>query len=553
MGHSLEIEGDDAPTLLGSIRGAVDSTGDSSQTTGSAAANVVGESQADFGPASVPRRSTFYAEQRHRRRENWRLSAVCLVIAIIVGFMLSAILSPLLLAMVVCVLKTANHFGCPPSICAEATHRIDLLARHAIQFYVSLIDAGHGAGAVMRPQKISNGQSAFDGLLPLIPGMVAIALSWLVLRAIQFGAGMVDLIAAVGARPTRPDNLQERRLANIVEEIALAAGIPTPRVMIIDAVDANAVAVGMSDRSASVLVTSGLVDVLNREETEAVVAHAVASIVNGDLTVMQSLIAMFQSFGLAHAILDLPVRLSAWRAFGSFCRTIMDRHLSPASRLDALKGIEGSLFRGTFPVTPTGILLLPFTYVMAFQKMILMIWINLIFCWPLGLLWRTRRYLADSSAVALTRNPDALASALRRLGTSAGVPRGGENRAYLFVCEPHRQIGDTVQSSASDDLWNPNAMPFSLNPPIERRLRRLVALGAAESWLPPRRTPHLREVVRNLSLASALKALVLVVAFIVVGTMGSLFGVLGVFAFTYLTTGMSLLLGFGLLNLVLRM
>ena len=514
---------------------------------------VAGASANGVRRIRVPPRSSFYAEQSRRRRATWRLSFVCVVITALLGLVLSTILSPLLLAIAVGTLKAAGHLGCPPSLCAAATQEVDRWVHQQIGIFLSVLD--NWPRAATRSQKLVLVGDFAAGCTLLLPGIAAMMLAWAALRAVQVKAGMLDLIATLGARPIRPNDTQEHRLANIVEEISLAAGIPTPRLMLIDTSVANAVAVGRSYDTAVVIVTRGLLEGLDRDQTEAVVAHVVASIVNGDLIVMQSLVALFQSFGLFHTFLDLPLRLAAWSALGRFCRAFTDPSLSPLSRLLALQGIEDSLEIDE-AFTPMMILLLPLNLVMMFQKFVLFLWTTFIVGWPLALLWRARRYLADASAVALTRNPEALASALRQLAPSADIPAGGERRAYLFLCGPNRAGG---RSGNLHDISAMHVSPLALHPPLDSRLRRLVALGSSAAYLPAawlRPWPQVAKSMnaRNvLKLIAALPLILLVIAILLLGLLAAM-GLLGAIIFlTQLTTMLSFMLGFALLALVLRL
>ena len=72
-------------------------------------------------------------------------------------------------------------------------------------------------------------------------------------------------------------------------------------------------------------------------------------------------------------------------------------------------------------------------------RLVLLLWCLLILKWPLPLLWRARRYLPDSSAVQLTLDPNALATALSLLAPHAEIPIGGERRSYLFMCGTERK------------------------------------------------------------------------------------------------------------------
>ena len=102
---------------------------------------------------------------------------------------------------------------------------------------------------------------------------------------------------------------------------------------------------------------------------------------------------------------------------------------------DAMEEINRTLSEGRFATLRMALMfpLIPLMLVVVMQKFIIQIWTLFFLNWPLAALWRTRRYLADSTAVQLTRNPEALRSALLRLAESGTVLAGGEARDYLFV------------------------------------------------------------------------------------------------------------------------
>ena len=149
-----------------------------------------------------------------------------------------------------------------------------------------------------------------------VPALIAACLVWIVLRRISLRGEGSDLIARLRARPPNLHDREERQLANIVAEMAIAAGLPAPALLLIDLPDINAAAVGGSRGQASVLVTRGLLDQLDRDETSGVVAHLIASIGAGDIRLTHGILAVFQTFGFFVTFLDLPFRWSAWRALG---------------------------------------------------------------------------------------------------------------------------------------------------------------------------------------------------------------------------------------------
>src|SRR5690554_2360032 len=121
---------------------------------------------------------------------------------------------------------------------------------------------------------------SFVGGVPLasVLALVGMTLAFLVARA--FGDAVV--LASLGARPLDPSNLEHKQLQNIVHEMAVASGLPLPRVMVIDDPAPNALATGRDPERATIAVTSGLLEKLDRAQTQGVVAHEMAHIGNRD-------------------------------------------------------------------------------------------------------------------------------------------------------------------------------------------------------------------------------------------------------------------------------
>jgi Zn-dependent protease with chaperone function len=251
--------------------------------------------------------------------------------------------------------------------------------------------------------------------------------------------------------------------------------------MIVDSPVVNAVVAGSSHEAAVIVVTRGLLDQLDRAQVQAVVAHCIGSIGNGDLGVMQSLLATLHTLAFFHTLLDFPFSRSARRALAAYMTAIFAPKPSPAKVWEASQAIE-AVFDGEKDEAPTLVMipLLPLRVLILLQRLVLVIWSGMVLGWPLALLWRARRYLADSTAVQLTRNADALALGLQKLAAHAGVPAGGESRDYLFVHGVEHKSG----------LFERTGTFMSMHPSVERRLKRLRAMGAAlASGDPPRRWP----------------------------------------------------------------
>jgi len=315
-----------------------------------------------------------------------------------------------------------------------------------------------------------------------LPTLIAAACTWLTIRRGLSRAGMLDLALAMNARAPLPADASERQLLNVTDEMALATGLPAPRVMVVDSPVVNAVTAGVSHEAAVIIVTRGLLDQLDRDQVQTVIAHCIGSIGNGDLGVMQSMLATLHTLALFHAMLDVLFSRLARRALAGYTAAIIARKPSPAKVSEASRRLEAVIYDSAADEAPTLVTmpLLPLRVLILFQRLALMIWTGMVLGFPLALLWRARRYLADSTAVQLTRNADALALALRTFAAQAGVPEGGESRDYLFVHGIERKSGVFERSGTF----------MSMHPSIERRLKRLRAMGAVQaSGDPPRRWP----------------------------------------------------------------
>jgi Zn-dependent protease with chaperone function len=430
---------------------------------------------------------SFFDEQKRRRAQTWRLSLVCFLIALALGLAMSTLLGPVALAIVGGLLKLAVSLGCV-NLCRDVAHGIGSYARDGLRLLMILADQHPKAG--MPADKLVIVRGLVEAVVVLLPPMIAAALAWLVIRRSLSRIGMPDLIEITGTRVPALDDYKERQLLNVAEEMALAAGLPTPRVVIADSTVVNAMVAGASDEAATVLVTQALLDHLNRDQVQAVMAHCIGSISNGDLRIMLSLIASLQTLALSQTILDLPLRWSAWRALGGFLRAVLAPQISPTRLREATDRIEQSFNAESIePSNPLAWPLLPLQILSLLQRILLTLWCSLLLNWPLALLCRARRYLADGTAVQLTRNPDALAASLSQFATHAGVPAGGEDRDYLFMC-----------GSGKSKVFDRYGFSLSMHPPLDRRLKRLQAMGASRADEEPNRPSRLRRVVFDCAL-----------------------------------------------------
>jgi len=243
--------------------------------------------------------------------------------------------------------------------------------------------------------------------------------------------GAATVLSSSSAQPISPDDPGARQLRNIVEEMTIASGLPMPQLYVIPDPDPNAFATGKDPDHACIAVTQGLLDKLNREELQAVVAHEMSHVRNYDTRMMTVVAA------LAGAVMLLS-------EFG--LRTM---RFGGGGRKRDRSGL------GAF---------------------VLVLWLVAMVLAPLVLrllsmaVSRQREYLADSSGAELTRNPLALASALEKIDSAVEPTRSiKKGTGHLCIADP---LGRNVNSKegALADL-------FATHPPIHKRIMLLKAMA----------------------------------------------------------------------------
>ena len=399
------------------------------------------------GPAD---RTSFFSEQAPHRRATWRLSAATVLVVILAGLPLSLVVTPLVFLAVILVAKAISLVGLLPASVPEA-FRFVAWTIGRLMDVIEVIDKGP-----IPPLMVL--QAGMGVVSLLLPGVLVMLAIWLLLRRLFSGAGVGGLVIGLGAREPILSDLEERQLVNVVEEMAIAAGLPAPRVMLLDGQIANAAVVGSSPQDAVLVVSRRLLDEMDRDETQGVLAHLVASIGNGDLGIALSMVTVFRTFGLVNILLDAPISSSAratlWRLIGVLrgrAGREADVRTGEAARLlgsrvsmvemedvDLVLGSDEQKARA-----PRGIMglllkvrifaLFPIWAAAGMAKTALMVMIMALLSPMLAWTWRTRRYLADATAVQLTRNPDGIARGLQGLLARGGGIRGGAWADHLFV------------------------------------------------------------------------------------------------------------------------
>ena len=230
-------------------------------------------------------------------------------------------------------------------------------------------------------------------------------------------------LATVGAKVTKREDYPE--LYRIVENLCIAAGLPQPRIYVIDDESPNAFATGRDPKRAALAVTTGLLKKLNKVELEGVVSHELAHIGNYDIRLMTIVVVLV---GVIALLADWGMRMAFWGG--------------------------GGRGRNSGYVTLVALAL----WILApLSATLVQLAIS-----------RRREYLADATGALVTRYPEGLAAALEKIAAEAPTRRL-RNRAlsHLFIADPYK--GDKKEPKRPSRL----AVLFSTHPPIPERARRL--------------------------------------------------------------------------------
>lgn len=254
---------------------------------------------------------------------------------------------------------------------------------------------------------------AILGIIPLVMAFVGV---WFVV-AWLFHTRMISLMSGSRyvTRRERPD------LYNLLENLCIAQGVPMPDLYIIDDAARNAFASGINDKTYAITLTSGLINGLEKDEIEAVLAHELAHIRNNDARLLITSIIFCGLFGFMAQLL--------WRLF---------RH-------------GGRFVAGERKGGPLLALLL---------TSIVILWLGYFFTlWSRFALSRTREFDADAMAVEMTKNPDAMMRALLRIKGFGRIRDLPDDISLMCIDSQHRFFG-----------------MFRTHPPIHKRLEVLSRL-----------------------------------------------------------------------------
>ena len=256
-----------------------------------------------------------------------------------------------------------------------------------------------------------------DYSLGLIAGVIIV----LFLLLFAWVGGESVIMAVNGAEEISKEDCP--KLFNVVEEMALAAGVPMPKVYIIHTDCPNAFATGPNPENAAVAITTGLYEKLTRDELQGVIAHEMAHIRNYDIR--YSMLMAVLAGGIV-MLSEIFLRAS----FFSSSRRRDDRD----GNLQLIFMVVGIVFAILSPIL-TALIQMAMS--------------------------RQREYLADASAVEFTRNPDGLANALAKLAADTEPMEYSKTSESMYIVSPALNLRGGMDSL------------FSTHPPIEERIKRL--------------------------------------------------------------------------------
>lgn len=263
-------------------------------------------------------------------------------------------------------------------------------------------------------------QPATDALKTTVSVAIPTMIACFIWLGISWAFGDTMMLNSAHAHEIHDDNPKNKEIFRAVENVALAAGLPTPRVYIIDDDSMNAFATGRSPRDASVALTRGIINRLNKNELQGVIAHEMAHIGNRDIRLDMMLIT---GVGVTVFVADIVWRL------------ILSGGVRSSDNDNNRGGAVGVLF----------MVWLAFMVFNFFVTPLLRMAIS-----------RNREYAADATGAQITRNPRALADALRKITTDSRIECLDKTKSMAAVCiaepgAPREFLGNLMSTHPSTE------------------------------------------------------------------------------------------------------
>jgi heat shock protein HtpX len=259
---------------------------------------------------------------------------------------------------------------------------------------------------------------------------LAIGILWASI-AVFFGRRL--MLFSVNAKEISPLDSEYSVLTNVVQEMSIAAGITPPKTYIVETDALNAFATGMRPNNAAIAITRGLLQQLNRDELQGVMAHEIGHVINYDIR-YQTLVSII--VGLIIFLSDMAMRMV-------FHSTVHNSRHRRSNNNNNNNGNNAAII--------VGLILIAFSIIAPIAALMLQMAVS-----------RQREYMADATSVKLTRAPLGLISALEKLAENAkpfpGVSKANQN---LFIVNPFKNVAKLKSSL------------FATHPAISDRIMRL--------------------------------------------------------------------------------
>jgi heat shock protein HtpX len=289
------------------------------------------------------------------------------------------------------------------------------------------------AGALLAEVIIDSDRSAADflmaasrDLITAFPYATGAAVLWIVI-AYFFHQSIVDAVTG-GEDVTRQ---QQPRLYNLLENLCISRGIPMPKLKTMQSDALNAFATGLNRRQYAVTVTTGLLKALNDQEVEAVLGHELTHIRNGDVQMMVIAVIIAGAVGFFAELFFRTFTNFGWRTGGRSSWSSSSQSSSSSSDSDRKGGGAAVV------VVILAVALIALAWLLS-QLVRLA-------------LSRSREILADAGSVELTKNPDAMISALRKIENRGELPGATSAVMELCVDNPREGFADLFATHPSVD------------------------------------------------------------------------------------------------------
>jgi heat shock protein HtpX len=311
-----------------------------------------------------------------------------------------------------------------------------------VGFILFFMWVGFGGDIALYLLTSEAGPGAYHHVVPFIGLITTVGAGAICWYSWRYGAEKI--LWSTGAwELIEPATAEQKQLVNVVEEMAIASGIPRPKIWIVPDDDPNAFATGRDAATASIAVTEGLLGKLSRDELQGVIAHEMAHVRNLDVRLMTLLAGMVGAIALMS--------------------DGMGRMLRGGVRVRGASYSGSRRSSGKSGSNPLGLI-------------ILVLWLVTLVVAPLVsrllamAVSRKREYLADATGAQFTRNPMALASALEKLeGATAATRSITRGAAHLCIVDPAPSALAEKEGFLAD--------VFVSHPPIRQRIIRLKGMA----------------------------------------------------------------------------